>query len=46
MSDYDPQAVDRVVQILRENADVNHPLSIHLLQILGVEPYASWPTDV
>lgn len=34
----------RAVQaILEENADSNHPLSIHLLQIVGVEPYASWP---
>jgi hypothetical protein len=42
---YDPQAVDRVVHILRENADVNHPLSIYLLKILGAEPYASWTTE-
>jgi hypothetical protein len=41
----DPQAVDRVVRILRENADVNHPLSIYLLKILGAEPYASWTTE-
>lgn len=40
---YDPKAVDQVVAILRENAEVSHPLSIHLLQILGVEPYTSWP---
>jgi hypothetical protein len=37
--------VERVVEILREHADANHPLSIHLLQILGVEPYASWPQE-
>ena len=38
--------LDAVVRRLEENAEVNHPQSIGLLRMLGVEPYVSWESGL